>query len=46
MCGEIHMSDIPSFPYDLLWHERTIRSAADLTRQDGSSSFRSRRGFR
>jgi alcohol dehydrogenase, propanol-preferring len=31
----IHMSDIPSFPYELLWHERTLRSVANLTRQDG-----------
>jgi propanol-preferring alcohol dehydrogenase len=29
------MSDIPSFPYDILWGERTIRSVANLTRQDG-----------
>ena len=29
------MSDIPSFPYELLWHERTIRSVANLTRDDG-----------
>jgi propanol-preferring alcohol dehydrogenase len=35
VCGEIHMSDIPSFPYDLLWRERTLRSVANLTRQDG-----------
>jgi propanol-preferring alcohol dehydrogenase len=31
----IHMSDIPSFPYDDLWHERSIRSVANLTRKDG-----------
>jgi propanol-preferring alcohol dehydrogenase len=31
----IHMSDIPSFPYEDLWHERSIRSVANLTRQDG-----------
>jgi propanol-preferring alcohol dehydrogenase len=31
----IHMTDIPSFPYELLWHERTIRSVANLTRDDG-----------
>jgi alcohol dehydrogenase, propanol-preferring len=31
----IHMSDIPSFPYDELWHERSIRSVANLTRRDG-----------
>ena len=34
VCAGIHMSDIPSFPYDLLWEERTIRSVANLTRQD------------
>ena len=33
--GGIHMSDIPSFPYHLLWEERIIRSVANLTRQDG-----------
>lgn len=33
--GGIHMSDIPSFPYRLLWEERQIRSVANLTRQDG-----------
>jgi propanol-preferring alcohol dehydrogenase len=35
VCGEIHMSDIPSFPYELLWHERLVRSVANLTRRDG-----------
>jgi propanol-preferring alcohol dehydrogenase len=35
VCAGIHMSDIPQFPYELLWHERTIRSVANLTRQDG-----------
>lgn len=34
VCGGIHMSDIPSFPYDLLWGERVVRSVANLTRQD------------
>jgi len=34
VCGGIHMSDIPSFPYELLWHERTLRSVANLTRSD------------
>jgi propanol-preferring alcohol dehydrogenase len=34
VCGGIHMSDIPSFPYDWLWKERTIRSVANLTRRD------------
>jgi alcohol dehydrogenase, propanol-preferring len=36
VCGGIHMSDIPSFPYDLLWGERTLRSVANLTRADGT----------
>jgi propanol-preferring alcohol dehydrogenase len=35
VCGGIHMSDIPSFPYRLLWEERVIRSVANLTRRDG-----------
>src|SRR2546430_1804047 len=35
VCAGIHMSDIPSFPYDLLWMERQIRSVANLTRRDG-----------
>lgn len=34
VCGGIHMSEIPAFPYDLLWGERTVRSVANLTRQD------------
>lgn len=34
ICAGIHMSDIPSFPYRLLWQERTLRSVANLTRQD------------
>jgi propanol-preferring alcohol dehydrogenase len=34
--GGIHMSDIPSFAYRLLWHERIVRSVANLTRRDGS----------
>src|SRR5262249_12129961 len=34
-CAGIHMSDIPSFPYDLLWGERQVRSVANLTRADG-----------
>jgi propanol-preferring alcohol dehydrogenase len=33
--GGIHMSDIPAFPYRLLWEERSLRSVANLTRQDG-----------
>ena len=35
VCGGIHMSDIPAFPYDLLWGERVLRSVANLTRRDG-----------
>ena len=35
VCAGIHMSDIPSFPYELLWEERAVRSVANLTRQDG-----------
>jgi alcohol dehydrogenase, propanol-preferring len=35
VCGEIHMSDIPSFPYELLWRERVLRSVANLTYADG-----------
>jgi len=37
VCGGIHMSDIPSFPYALLWGERTICSVANLTRADGDA---------
>ena len=35
VCAGIHMSDIPSFPYELLWEERVLRSVANLTRADG-----------
>jgi alcohol dehydrogenase, propanol-preferring len=35
VCAGIHMSDIPAFPYEILWGERTIRSVANLTRRDG-----------
>jgi propanol-preferring alcohol dehydrogenase len=35
VCAGIHMSDIPAFPYDLLWGERSVRSVANLTRDDG-----------
>lgn len=35
VCGGIHMSEIPAFSYDLLWGERSLRSVANLTRQDG-----------
>jgi alcohol dehydrogenase, propanol-preferring len=37
VCGGIHMTDIPSFPYALLWGERVLRSVANLTRQDGEA---------
>ena len=36
VCGGIHMSDIPSFPYNILWGERTLRSIANLTRRDAA----------
>jgi propanol-preferring alcohol dehydrogenase len=36
VCAGIHMSPIPSFPYDILWGERTVRSVANLTRRDGA----------
>ena len=35
VCAEIHMTDIPSFPYERLWRERVVRSVANLTRRDG-----------
>ncbi len=35
VCGGIHMSDVPTFPYRLLWEERVVRSVANLTRRDG-----------
>ena len=34
VCGGIHMSDVPSFPYEILWEERVLRSVANLTRED------------
>jgi propanol-preferring alcohol dehydrogenase len=40
LCAGIHMSDIPSFPYRLLWEERSIVSVANLTRQDGEEFMR------
>jgi propanol-preferring alcohol dehydrogenase len=40
VCGGIHMSDIPSFPYELLWEERVVRSVANLTRRDGEEFLR------
>jgi propanol-preferring alcohol dehydrogenase len=40
VCAGIHMSDIPSFPYELLWGERVLRSVANLTRADGHDFMR------
>jgi len=40
VCAGIHMSDIPSFPYELLWGERGLRSVANLTRLDGEEFLR------
>jgi alcohol dehydrogenase, propanol-preferring len=40
VCGGIHMSDIPSFPYAFLWGERRVVSVANLTREDGASFMR------
>jgi propanol-preferring alcohol dehydrogenase len=40
VCGGIHMSDIPAFPYRLLWGERVLRSVANLTRRDGEDLLR------
>jgi len=40
VCAGIHMSAIPSFPYEILWHERELKSVANLTRQDGDEFFR------
>jgi len=40
VCAGIHMSDIPAFPYELLWDERVLRSVANLTRNDGEEFFR------
>jgi propanol-preferring alcohol dehydrogenase len=39
ICGGIHMSDIPSFAYGLLWGERQLRSVANLTRRDAAEFF-------
>jgi propanol-preferring alcohol dehydrogenase len=39
VCAGIHMSDIPAFPYEILWGERTLRSVANLTRRDGEEFF-------
>jgi propanol-preferring alcohol dehydrogenase len=40
VCAGIHMSDIPSFPYDILWEERELVSVANLTRADGVAFFK------
>src|ERR1700722_10526264 len=40
VCAGIHMSDIPSFPYSILWEERTVRSVANLTRHDATTFMR------
>jgi alcohol dehydrogenase, propanol-preferring len=40
VCAGIHMSDIPSFPYEILWQERMVRSVANLTRKDGEDFLR------
>ncbi|MCK6683762.1 MAG: alcohol dehydrogenase, partial [Thermoanaerobaculia bacterium] len=46
VCAGIHMSDIPSFPYRILWEERSIVSVANLTRQDGTEFFHEAARFR
>jgi propanol-preferring alcohol dehydrogenase len=40
VCAGIHMSDIPAFPYEILWGERVLRSVANLTRRDGEAFMR------
>jgi len=40
VCAGIHMSEIPAFPYDILWEERVVRSVANLTRADGEAFLR------
>ena len=40
VCAGIHMSEIPAFPYDILWMERSICSVANLTRRDGEEFMR------
>ncbi len=46
ICGGIHMSDIPGFPYSILWGERVVRSVANLTRADGEEFFEKARQFK
>lgn len=45
ICAGIHMSDIPSFPYRILWRERSIASVANLTRRDGEEFFKTIRRY-
>jgi propanol-preferring alcohol dehydrogenase len=45
VCAGIHMSDIPGFPYALLWGERVVRSVANLTRADGVAFFSALKGM-
>jgi propanol-preferring alcohol dehydrogenase len=40
VCAGIHMSEIPVFPYEILWGERVVRSVANLTRRDGEEFLR------
>jgi alcohol dehydrogenase, propanol-preferring len=46
ICAGIHMTDIPSFPYELLWGERSVQSVANLTRRDGEEFFERIRDLR
>ena len=46
VCAGIHMSDIPAFPYELLWVKRSVRSVANLTRADGEEFMALRRACR
>jgi alcohol dehydrogenase, propanol-preferring len=46
ICAGIHMSDIPAFPYQLLWRERSVRSVANLTRRDGEEFLALAHGMR
>jgi alcohol dehydrogenase, propanol-preferring len=46
ICAGIHMTDIPSFPYELLWGERSVQSVANLTRRDGQEFFERIRDLR
>ncbi|MGZ3808885.1 MAG: alcohol dehydrogenase, partial [Bacteriovorax sp.] len=46
VCAGIHMSDVPTFPYSLLWGERSVRSIANLTRKDGEEFFKLASAFR